>query len=155
MHCPCRTAIPCSGKEERFCMAIWRSVLGAFGIPLRTQDINSISCKKCTSILAQHPTCCRQRHSNGSGRTPAAWGLYKNPGRALSGMFAETDSGRTKDRRSDFANDPMDFGTPDAGSVAPRMYTQDSYKEDQGKALSILCTLSFQTWKALALYAEL
>lgn len=31
-----------------------------------------------------------------------------------------------------FVNDPMESGTPDANSAGPRMYTQDSYKEDAG-----------------------
>ena len=53
-------------------------------------------------------------------------------------MFAATSPSRVKDGPSNghgFVSDPMDFGTPDTGSVAPRMYTQDSYKEDPGSQL--------------------
>lgn len=66
--------------------------------------------------------------------------MSERSGKALSGMFAATDSGRLKDGRSNgqgFVSDPMDFGTPDAGSVAPRMYTQDSYREDPGSSSSL------------------
>lgn len=37
-----------------------------------------------------------------------------------------------------WGNDPMQTGTPNATSGGRRLYTQDSYKEDEGGAISFL-----------------
>ena len=53
----------------------------------------------------------------------------------MNGDFTATETDRTTSspgRGYGFVNDPMDSETPDASSAAPRLYTQDSYKEDAG-----------------------
>ena len=54
-------------------------------------------------------------------------------GRTLSGAFAAAQRNSAKLGDAQIMNDPMESGTPDASSAAPRMYTQDSYKEDNGE----------------------
>lgn len=56
-------------------------------------------------------------------------------GRTLPGAFPASQQDGGKLVEGLLANDPMESGTPDATSAAPRMYTQDSYREDQGISL--------------------
>ena len=95
-----------------------------------------------TAVTNHTSVVCRQRNADTPGRDSGIGGLSHRSGKALSSVFAATDPSRVRTGGTGglgFVSDPMDFGTPDTGSVAPRMYTQDSYKEDLGSLILLLC----------------